>query len=186
MHKQSELTVYKLVETGQLEIDQEGRVWRVKRRTSRAAAKPCRKVRAELMTSDGYLQVRAMISGVRHCAAAARLVWLHFHGPIPQGMTVNHIDGVKKNNRPPNLELATYSDQRIHAVRVLGARHHNVQGSRNPKTTLTEEDVISIRQLRTAGWMVKAIAKRFGITPNAASQICLGTTWKHVTPSSFG
>lgn len=188
MHKQAEALVYQLVKTGELEIDSQGRIWRVKKRTADrwtggTKVTPCKRVRAEIQAEDnGYLQVRAMIDGKRHYAAAARLVWMHFKGPIPQGLTVNHRDGVKPNNRPKNLELATYSEQRHHAIKVLGARHHDVKGSKHPKTTLTEADVISMRAARTAGEMVKSIAQRYGITQNAASQICRGTTWKHCLP----
>jgi len=140
MHKQSELVVYRLVESGELEIDAQGRIWRVKKRTAdrwTGATKvtPCHRVRAETLTEQGYLQVRAMIDRKRHYAAAARLVWLHFKGPIPQGLTVNHTRGVKTDNRPTMLELATYSEQRLHAVRVLGAQAWDRKGSRHPKTT---------------------------------------------------
>ena len=143
---------------------------------------PCKRVRAELMTPQGYLQVRAMIGGKRHYAAAARIVWHHFKGPIPQGMTVNHEDGVKPNNKPNNLELATYSEQRHHAIQTLGARHADVRGSKHPKTNLTEADVLAMRSARAAGAKVKALAAQYSVTQNAASQICLGTTWKHCLP----
>lgn len=185
-HKQSELEVYKLVLSGELEIDSEGRIWRVKKRTydrwtGGTKVTPCERVRAEIgQPGNNYLQVRAMIDGKRHYAAAARLVWRHFQGPIPQGLTVNHEDGWKPNNEPANLELATYSQQRLHAIQVLGAQHHDVRGSRHPKTKLTEADVSEMRRLRASGEMVKTIASRFGVTQNTASQICLRTTWKHV------
>lgn len=188
MHKQNELKVYSLVLSGELEIDQEGRVWRVKKRTfdrwtGMTRVTDCERVRAEVgRPGNNYLQVRAMIDGKRHYAAAARLVYLHFKGQIPQGITVNHEDGVKPNNRPTNLELATYGEQRHHAIRVLRAKHHDVRGSKNPRTRLTEAAVISIRAARAAGALVKTVAKEHGITPKAASAICRGATWKHCLP----
>lgn len=190
-HKQSENEVYKLIVSGELEIDAEGRIWRVAKRTGDrwtggTKVTPCERVRAEQRTPQGYLQVRAMIDGTRHYAAAARLVWLHFKGPIPQGLTANHKDGVKDRNCPGNLELATYSEQRLHAVRVLGARHHDVKGSKHPKAQVTEADVLSMRRLRSRGWRVKDIAERFGITAKSASHICTGKTWPHVQTSSPG
>lgn len=190
-HKQSELLVYKLVADGELEIDSEGRVWRLKKRTydrwtGGTRVTPCARVRAESgKPGNHYLQVRAMIDGVRHYAAAARLVWLHFRSAIPQGLTVNHKDGRKPNNRPSNFELATYSEQRLHAIQVLHAKHHDVRGSMHPKTTLTETDVAEIRRLRSENWRVKAIAQKFGISQNAASQICRNVTWRHV-PKNVG
>lgn len=187
-HKQSENEVYKLVLLGELEIDAMGRIWRVAKRTydrwtGGTKVTPCDRVRAEQKTTEGYLQVRAMINRKRHYAAAARLVWLHFKGPIPQGLTANHMDGVRDRNHPDNLELATYSEQRLHAVQVLGAQHHDVKGSNNPKAQVTEVDVVSMRRLRAQGWRVKDIAERFGITQKSASHICRGKTWPHVQSS---
>lgn len=190
-HKQSERQLYQLVLNGELEIDPEGVIWRVKKRTfdrwsGGTRVTPCKRVRAELMTTGGYLQVRAMIDGKRHNAAAARLVWHHFKGPIPQGLTVNHRDGIKHRNHPLNLELATYSEQRLHAVQVLGAGHHDVKGANNPKAQVAEVDVRSMRRLRAQGWRVKDIADRFGITQKSASHICTGKTWPHVQTSLPG
>lgn len=187
MHKQSELMVYRLVESGELTIDAQGRIWRVAKRTADrwnggTRLTPCKRVRAEQKTPEGYLQVRSMIDGKRHYAAAARLVWLHFKGPIPQGLTVNHTHGNKANNRPSKLELATYSEQRLHAVKTLGARAWDRRGSKHPKTTLTEAKVIAMRQARAEGAMVKSLATKYGISQNAASQICRGVTWKHCLP----
>lgn len=187
MHKQSEREVYKLVRSGELTIDALGRIWRVAKRsgdrwTGGTRTTPCDPVRAEQATPEGYLQVRALIDGKRHYAAAARLVWLHFNGPVPQGLTVNHKNGKKPDNRPANLELATYSEQRLHAVKVLGAKAWDRRGSKHPKTDLTEAQVIAMRQARAAGAMVKSLAAQYGISPNAASQICRGSTWKHCLP----
>lgn len=186
-HKQSETLVYALVKAGDLEIDSDGRVWRLKKRTfdrwtGDTRVTPCARVRAEIGKPGNYLQVRAMIDGKRHYAAAARLVWLHFNGQIPQGMTVNHKDGQKQNNRPSNLELATYSEQRHHAIRVLGAGHHDVRGSKHPKTALTETQVALIRERRANGERIKDLAAEFGSSQTAVSAICRGVNWKHCLP----
>ncbi len=175
------------IATGELEVDDQGRIWRVKKRTYDRWTKgtkttPCKRVRAESKTGDGYLQVRLMRDGKRVAAAAHRLVWLYFNGTIPQGLTVNHKSksGNKADNRPDNLELATYSEQRNHAIKVLNARHWNCKGSNHPKTKLTDEQVIEMRRLRKAGVMVKVIALQFGMKPKAVGFITTGRTWKHL------
>lgn len=48
-----------------------------------------------------------------------RLVATAFIGEIPHGMTINHKDGDKGNNRVENLEIVTYSENHLHAFRVL-------------------------------------------------------------------
>lgn len=45
-----------------------------------------------------------------------RLVVLAFHGPIPTGFHVDHIDGNKENNRPENLEVVTPQENHRRAV----------------------------------------------------------------------
>lgn len=186
-HPQNELHVYEAVKTGELEIDGKGRIWRVKKRTADrwtggVKTTPCKRVRAEMSNGSGYLQVRVMRNGKRFYAAAHRLVWLHFNGPIPQGKTINHKNksGDKGNNRPKNLEPATYSEQRLHAIRVLGAKHWNCEGQNHPKTKLKDADVMEMRRLRRRGFMVKDIAAKFGMNKKAVSFITTGRTWKHL------
>ena len=142
--------------------------------------RPCPRVRAEYRQRQGYLLVTTTINGVRTVTGAHRLVWTYFNGPIPLGLTINHKDGVKNNNEPLNLEPATYSDQRRHALEVLEVNRHHPIGSLHPKTHLTEVDVLEMRRLRSSGMMVKDIAAQFQLNKKAASAICLGKTWKHI------
>jgi len=87
---------------------------------------------------------------------------------------------VKDDNRPENLELATYSEQRIHALEVLHVNHTHPKGSLHPKTHLLEADVLEIRRLRASGMMVKDLAARYGITSKGMSAICCRRTWLHI------
>lgn len=117
---QAERKVIELVKSGELAIDFAGRVWRLgARRGLKGGGShvvPCDPRRAEHAVPLGYLQVRAVVDGERYYAGAHRLVWQHFNGAIPDGLTVNHKDGVKSHNDPRNLELATYSEQTLHAL----------------------------------------------------------------------
>lgn len=115
------------VASGELEIDSEGRIWRLAaRRADRwrggTRSIPCARRRAENKTSLGYMQVRVMVNGKRHHALAHRVVYRHFKGSIPPEMTVNHENGHRSDNRPENLTLATASEQKLHSIRVLGCR----------------------------------------------------------------
>ena len=185
MTKTAEQFVYQAIVSGELEIDQEGQVWRLMKRladrwTGGTRTIPCKRVRAEMANGSGYLQVRLMRDGKRIYASAHRLVWIHFNGPIADGLTINHKDGNKGNNHPSNLEVATYSEQRHHAIKVLGAKHADFKGSKHPKTKLTEADVSRIRDLRGKGWQVKELADLYEMQTRAISAICCRRTWTHV------
>jgi hypothetical protein len=185
-HPQHEHAVYQAVLDGELEIDHCGRIWRLKKRTydrwtGGTKTTSCKRVRAEIMNGAGYLQVRMMRDCIRIGAAAHRLVWRHFRGPIPDGITINHKNGVKSQNEPDNLEQATYSEQRLHAIRVLGAKHADVRGEKHPKAQVTSEQVLDIRRRRRSGERIKDIAEVFGMRPKAVSSICCNRTWRHLS-----
>ncbi|TRZ48229.1 HNH endonuclease [bacterium] len=175
--------IYPLVQSGELEIDNLGRVWRVKKRSGAAGGgvriHPCKKVRAEVMNLR-YLQVKAMIGGVRRYAAAHRLVWLHFKGGLPTGITINHINGIKTDNRPENLELATPSEQMIHAKTVLGWKPKGPVGSSNSKTHLSDSDVSIIRARRIGGESFQVLSRDYSISRDAVYQICTRRSWRHI------
>jgi hypothetical protein len=63
---------------------------------------------------SGYIQVQ---NGSKHWMAH-RLIWEAVHGPIVNGMQVNHINGIKDDNRLANLEVVSPSENSIHAYRI--------------------------------------------------------------------
>lgn len=180
--KKTEQIVYRAVLDGELEIDQQGRVWRVAKRgwdrwNQTVRLNKCEKVRAEHPLPLGYLQVRAMYDKKRSNALAHRLIYLHFHGPIPDGMTVNHKNGIKNDNRPSNLELMTDSEQQMHARRILKVGRLDQSGERNAMAKLTLENVKEIRQRRLNGESLKSIAEDFSVGLKAISKIARLQRW---------
>lgn len=178
-----EEVIYRLVEKGYLTIDLDGRIWlhRYEQRSRwtpdvlvvrlpkpRRAEKPSGK--------DGaYLQVRATIDGTRYHALAHRLVWRQAHGPIPAGLTINHENGMKSDNRLENLTLATNSEQQLHALHTLGVGRLTEQwGTANRSAVLTSDQVRMIRERRTAGELLRSIATDFGVTQQTISRIARG------------
>lgn len=176
--------VYSAVLDGELEIDQEGRVWRVAFRQwdrwrEEVRTVQCARRRAERFCG-GYLQVRAMYEHQRKTAQAHRLVWRHFNGVvIPAGLTINHKNGDKLDNRPGNLELATYAEQTAHCLTVLGVRR---DGEFNARSVLTDAAVRDIRQRRRAGERLTTIAEDYDVCPQTISKVALGKSWAQVTP----
>lgn len=177
--------VYQAVLSGELEIDSLGRIWRVKKRgwdrwKEQVVSRPCLRVRAENDTGE-YLQIRVMVNLRRDHTSAHRLVYRHFHGPIPAGLTVNHKDGKKKRNLPGNLELATYSEQQIHALHILKVGRTDQRGIKNAMAKLTPRKIKTIRRRRLMGERLLSIAKDFNISFQAVSKIARGQRWAQIS-----
>lgn len=106
-----------------------------------------------------------------------RLVMLAFAGAIPEGMQVNHKNGVKNDNRISNLEYCTREENMEHARVVLGSFE---RAQANMKK-LTEGDVRLIRAKYEAGGIsMKKLARQFNVVEQTVSNIVRRKTWKHV------
>lgn len=103
---------------------------------------------------------------------AHRIVYEAVHGTIPAGMQVNHINGVKFDNRACNLELVTPKGNSRHAVENgLTAR-----GEQHGMAKLTNEQVRQIRE--TAGVVGPAQwARKLGVS--------IGTVVRARNPNSW-
>lgn len=173
---------YPAVVSGELEIDNEGRIWRTARRRwnrwqQASESLPVVRRRTENQTTGGYLQVRVMVDGKRVHALAHRLVYRHFNGPIPPGMMINHRNGDKGDNRPENLELATPSENTVHSRQVLKRGRLDQGGQRNAMAKLTPEQVAEIRTRRAAGEKLTSIAVDYGVQMQTVSKIARGDRW---------
>lgn len=67
---------------------------------------------------NGYIHIRSKTKTSSASMLAHRLIWERVHGPIPKGMQINHINGIKSDNRIANLELATPSRNSKHAYEI--------------------------------------------------------------------
>lgn len=177
--------IYRAVLSGELEIDSQGQIWRAKKRgwdrwKNQVVMRPCRRVRAENDIGE-YLQIRVMVNKRRDYTGAHRLVFRHFHGQIPPGLTINHKDGQKKNNHPDNLELATYADQARHAIRVLMVGRTDQGGEKNAMAKLRAGAVREIRRRRAAGESLKSIAMAFNVSDRTISKIARGQLWASIS-----
>ncbi len=129
--------------------------------------------------SKGYPRVALYVKGdaVGKQIYVSRLVLLAFKGPCPPGMECRHLNGVRTDSRPGNLEWGTSKqnnmDRNTHGTMPIGERH--------PHSKFTESDVREIRDLyEKDGLTQKEIAKRFGVTTGATYSITKRLTWRHV------
>lgn len=108
-----------------------------------------------------------------------------FRGPIPEGMQVNHKNGLTGDNRLENLEVVTPRENVLHSFRVLGRKpqvEHRSRGTDHYMAKLTEQEVRDIRDHASRREMKQAdIGKMFSIPQATVSAIHLRKIWKHVT-----
>ena len=120
----SELVILGLARIGVLVIDpNDGKIWRLAEGNKDGTWKRCRRRRAEHARSDGYLRIRATVQGVRHQVSAHRVIWMSVHGLIPEGFTIDHVNGKRNDNRVANLEAVPHAVnvRRAVARRKVGA-----------------------------------------------------------------
>jgi hypothetical protein len=107
------------------------------------------------------------------------LVAASFIGPRPEGMQINHINGIKHDNRAENLEYVTQPENMKHAYATGLQRPH--RGSQHVNAVLDEEKVRSMFRRKSEGCTGRQIAKDLGVGEGTVSQILRGLRWKHVS-----
>lgn len=120
------------------------------------------------VNAHGYEQIHL---GPGITAGAHRVVWEAVNGQqIPPGLTINHIDCDRANNRPENLELATAQEQIDHMVRLGRHRHEGgrPRGAPGSQAKLTHEDV---EELQHSDLPVDEVARQFGISRSQAYRL---------------
>ena len=120
-----------------------------------------------------YLIVNLMVDGDRRAFSVHRLVFTTFHGEIPSGLQINHIDGNKHNNRPENLELATPKENIAHAIRT-GLR--DSKGEAHPMTKLNQKQADAIRAA-SCGRNQRELAEMFNVSRTTIGRVIHGRSW---------
>jgi hypothetical protein len=134
------------------------------------------------ITNRGYLKKRLLtIEGYKNYQVH-RLILEVFIGKSQ--LDVNHINGVKTDNRLDNLEYCTRAENNLHAYRI--GLKPSQKGAGNGFSKLTDDQVKEIKRRyvkgvnRTKPGNISALAKEFGISKNAIGHIVGGRRWTHV------
>lgn len=124
----------------------------------------------------GYYGFFIRLNGVQRRYWSHRLVLEAFGFPQPDGMEVNHKNGIRDDNRPENLEWVTRR-QNSHHKKSLGTWP---SGENNGRAVLTWPLVRAIRGLLAQGNMQKHLAAKFGVSYQLISEIHRGRCWVEV------
>jgi HNH endonuclease len=126
--------------------------------------------------TSGYLQIDGRTRGFG-LQSAHRLVWRAANGPIPDGLVINHKNGVKTDNRIVNLELITQQGNVLHAYRT-GLKSN--RGDKHPSRKLGSADVRGIRRLLGEGATCRDLSLKFAVTVQTIYHIRARKTWSHL------
>jgi hypothetical protein len=134
------------------------------------------KIIKPIVTRGGYLCVHLHAGKVVRTERVHRLVLSAFNGPIPDGMDVAHMDGVKTNNRLTNLRAATRAENESDKLR----HGTDCRGEKQWQAKLTCESVCEIRRLISSGLSCVEIGRKFGVSRASIRSIAIGKNWAHV------
>lgn len=98
------------------------------------------------VSGGGYFQVCGKIDGKRINLYVHRLVAMAFIPRVDGKKYVNHINGIKTDNRVENLEWVTLSENQIHSRKILG-NNKNPTPRSNPRI-ISEYEALTIATLK--------------------------------------
>lgn len=119
-------------------------------------------------TTHGYGTVRGQL--------AHRAAWMREHGPIPEGLGVLHRCDNPPCVRPDHLFLGTPKDNKADCV----SKGRHAWGENFGTSKLTNEKAAEVKTLLSQGVGVCEVARRFGMSSTAISEIKAGRTWRRV------
>lgn len=164
--------VPRLIEDGRLKVDADsGHAF------SPASNTPEKPLGA--ITAKGYLRICVTVDGKQAHGLAHRIIWCAVNGPVPDGGQIDHINGVKTDNRISNLDLVDPAEnmRRAKEAGLLRPPKH----SGHYAARLTQSDVAEIRRRSAAGESGASIGRAFGISASHARRIALGKRWSSGT-----
>ena len=131
--------------------------------------------------SSGYIPISVKHEGKKKAIQAHRFVWLVYKGKIPYGKVINHLDGLKDNNKLSNLECASYSRNNKHSYELNPSTREKISvlaiQTNKHKRKLTNKQVIFIRN-STLGYFI--LAKKFKVGKSTIRKIVKYTTYADV------
>jgi hypothetical protein len=101
-----------------------------------------------------------------------RLIALAFMPNPNNHSQVNHINGIKSDNRVENLEWCTPSENVIHAV-----KHGLKRGVKGEKSNLSKLKESDVAEIRRSSRPQKELALQYSISISAISNIVNNKTW---------
>jgi hypothetical protein len=164
------------------EVSSFGRVRSLDRRTTDSIGRPFVRYGKEIYLRTelkGYRAVRLCVETIHQTFKVHRLVAYAFLTPQPSpDHQINHINGIKGDNRVENLEWVSCSENVLHAFAIGLCTSR--KGAANSRSILCDDDVRAIRHLSAEGVTCAAISRKYGVSEAAIRNILKRRAWTHV------
>jgi len=129
--------------------------------------------RKEQLNTSGYYTI-----SLKHKRVSLHnIIAFMKYGEKSIDLVVNHIDGIKTNNKPDNLEVITQSKNIQHAV-TLGL-HKRTTGENHWCSKLNDKKVREMKRLFNTGMQLNKIAEIYGVHETTVGRAIKGKLWKH-------
>lgn len=127
------------------------------------------------VVKNGYFGVRLSREGRLHYKSLHKLVYETFIGIVPDGMQVNHKDGIRNNNVLSNLEVCSSQENSSVEKMIFRAKGEQVNTAK-----LTEQQVMELRKARVDGASTKELMLKYNLNKSSVLRIIKGISWKHL------
>lgn len=125
----------------------------------------------------GYKLVNLNKLNVTKMHAVHRLVLFTFVENIKNKPQVNHINGIKNDNRLINLEWVTVSENGLHAYK--NGLQISAKGEKVNNSKLKNEQVLEIRKIGK-NIPIKELSNLYNVSISTISMIINNKTWNHI------
>lgn len=178
---ESERFVLGMIHSGELIVSNDGKIYRTRKWVNSKVGYKQLSIpsRAEYKNS-GYYEVHIKREKKVYRCKSHRISWMYFNkSEIPDGMEINHINGIRSDNSPQNLEVVTQSENILHSFRIGLA--HGRPGEKHHLVKITEKDVRDIRLMYNNGGISQSkIGQIYGLSQTHIGRIIRQERWKCV------